>query len=92
MNGLAVQPRDTRAPSPRLTIDLAAVARNTGRLAAAATGEPDGGGEGRRLRPRSGRRGAHRPRARRHAARGDHARGGRGAAGRRARRTGPQAG
>lgn len=39
MNGLAVQPRDAGAASPRLTIDLAAVARNTGRLAAAATGE-----------------------------------------------------
>lgn len=39
MNGLAVQARDAGAATPWLTIDLAAVARNTGRLAAAATGE-----------------------------------------------------
>lgn len=39
MNGLAVRTRATGASAPRLTIDLAAVARNTRTLADAASGE-----------------------------------------------------
>ena len=72
-------------PGPRLDVDLAAVAANTRLFARRATGRADGGGQGRRVRPRRRRRRPDRPGARRHLARRHQPRRGARAARRRAR-------